>query len=432
MTTLLSSAKSDVRYWAKRVYRHKRVTRGQIFIDKHYSVSLAHDRRREQFALATSNKLEAANKARAIYRVLVAHGWEAALEEFKNKAGSDAPAASSSASNGDVTIGEFLCELRALHASRAATIDDYATSLRRVAASIAGIPSGGRGGSADTHRKWRERVDVCKLSILTTANIQKWREQFIVNAGSDPVKQRAARVSANTFLREARSLFSSRYLDGLELGLPETLGFRGVKLERRAMPRYQSSFDVFELVRAATDELATSDPEQFKAFVLAVCAGLRRAEIDKLEWARFNWGASAINVTATEFFRTKSEDSQRSVWIAPEVLQIFKGYRERAGASRFVLESTVQPTTGKAYAHYRCAQTFDKLIAWLRSKGVSGEKPLHALRKEFGSLIAQKFGISAAKEMLGHADITTTASHYLESKEKPVLSLLTPPSSKSY
>ena len=30
--------------------------------------------------------------------------------------------------------------------------------------------------------------------------------------------------------------------------------------------------------------------------------------------------------------------------------------------------------------------------------------------------------------MLGHADITTTASHYLESKEKPVLSLLTPKS----
>ena len=79
---------------------------------------------------------------------------------------------------------------------------------------------------------------------------------------------------------------------------------------------------------------------------------------------------------------------------------------------------------GRPYAHYRCAPTFDKLIAWLRSKGVTGEKPLHTLRKEFGSLIAQKFGIFAAQQMLGHSDITTTSQHYIEVKEKPILSLL--------
>ena len=47
------------------------------------------------------------------------------------------------------------------------------------------------------------------------------------------------------------------------------------------------------LVRAAVDELAEREPECFKAFVLAVMAGLRRNEIDKLEWARFNWAAGA-------------------------------------------------------------------------------------------------------------------------------------------
>ena len=62
-------------------------------------------------------------------------------------------------------------------------------------------------------------------------------------------------------------------------------------------------------------------------------------------------------------------------------------------------------------------------LTWLRAKGVDGEKPLHALRKEFGSLIAQQFGIYAAKEALGHADIATTAGHYLEVKEKPMISL---------
>jgi hypothetical protein len=42
---------------------------------------------------------------------------------------------------------------------------------------------------------------------------------------------------------------------------------------------------VAELIEAAEDELAGPEPEQFKIFVLAVMAGLRRNEIDKAEWS---------------------------------------------------------------------------------------------------------------------------------------------------
>ena len=83
----------------------------------------------------------------------------------------------------------------------------------------------------------------------------------------------------------------------------------------------------------------------------------------------------------------------------------------------------MRPIVGANWGHYRCQAIFKKLIAWLRAKGVAGEKPLHALRKEFGSLIAPQFGIYAAKQALGHADIATTAGHYLEVKEKPMIGL---------
>ena len=258
-----------------------------------------------------------------------------------------------------------------------------------------------------------------KLAILTPARIQKWREAFLVRAGNDPVKQRAARVSANTFLREARSLFSPKYTERLEtISLPAPLPFAGIKLERRSMPKYQSNFDVLGLVRAAGEELAAGEPECFKAFVLAVMTGLRRNEIDKLEWGRFNWAAGVINITPTEFFRTKSEDSTRSVWIPPEMLECFRGYYARA-QGRFVIESDVRPATDKHYDHYRAGAVFDKLIAWLRGRGVAGPKPLHALRKEFGSLIAARYGLYAAKEMLGHADIGTTASIIWNPRKSP-------------
>jgi hypothetical protein len=182
-------------------------------------------------------------------------------------------------------VGQFLTELVKLHASRAATIGAYAGSLRKIAADIAGIPSGGKGGKPENHALWRTKVEALKLSLLTPGKIQKWREDFVVRAGTDPVKIRSTRVSVNTFLREARSLFSPRYIEKLDtIVLPDLLPFSGIKLEKRSMPRYQSGFNVSTLVQAACDELAVSQPEQFKVFVLAVMSSLRRNEIDKLEW----------------------------------------------------------------------------------------------------------------------------------------------------
>jgi integrase len=404
--------KQDLRYWQARLFKEARG--GHTHIDANYSVRIAHGRRRERFQLGTANKYEAAAKARAIYLALVANGWDQTLAKFKT---AKAPV------KVDITIGEFLAELRALHASKARTLEGYTGALRMIAAGIAEIPSAGRGGSPTTRRLWRAQVDALKLALLTPARIQKWREAFLVRAGNDPVRQRAARVSVNTFLRGACSLFGPKYTAGLEtISLPAPLPFAGVKIEWRTAPKYQSTFDVLALVRAAGEELAAREPECFKAFVLAVMAGLRRNEIDKLEWARFNWAAGMINITPTEFFRTKSEDSARSVWIPPEMLEAFRGYYARA-QGRFVIESNVRPAADKHYAHYRAGAVFNKLIAWLRSRGVVGPKPLHTLRKEYGSLIAARFGIYAAKEMLGHADIGTTAQHYLEPKEKPLVAL---------
>jgi integrase len=61
---------------------------------------------------------------------------------------------------------------------------------------------------------------------------------------------------------------------------------------------------------------------------------------------------------------------------------------------------------------------FERLNDWLRSKGVSANKPLHELRKEVGAIVATTHGIYAASRYLRHADITTTARHYADQKER--------------
>jgi integrase len=405
--------KTDSRYWAGKLFKYSRTVNGQIYTDEHWSVRMGYQYRQEQFALGTANKAQAATKARAIYLDLQKGGWGAVRLEYKPKA----------LPKCEATVGNFLEALLLLHASRASTIGAYAGSLRKIAADIAGIESGGRGGNQEAHRIWRTKVEAVKLSLLTPTSIQSWKERFLVRAGTDPVKQRSARVSVNTFLREARSLFSARYIEKLDsILLPNPLPFAGIKLERRSMPRYQSTFNVAVLIQAACNQLAKTEPEQFKVFVLAIMGGLRRNEIDKLEWSRFNWSTGAVTIEPTAVFRTKSEDSVRSVGLPLEMLQLFRGYYAQR-QSAFVIESKVVPIMGKAYDHYRCAAIFDALIAWLRLQGLNGLKPLHTLRKEYGSQIAARFGIYAAKEALGHSDISVTAQHYLETKDRPIVAL---------
>jgi integrase len=415
MTKVLS--KSDVRYWLERVF--KEVTRGangRKYAQSDYSVRIRFQDRRERFQLDTPNKYEASRKAREIYGYLSAHSWEQALKKFKSSK-------IDIQSQSPTTIGEFLNALCTLHPSKTRTIQNYAGSLRKIVADLAALPSGGRGGNPQNHRIWRGKVEAVELSFLTPGKIQKWKESFLVRAGHDPIKQRSARVSVNTFLREGRSLFAPRMLEGLEgVVLPEPLPFSGVRLEKRSIPRYQSTFDVMALIRDARAELATSEPEQFKIFLLAVMTGLRRNEIDKLEWTSFNWHANTISIVPTKYFRTKSDSSTRNVWTPPEMMEIFRGFRAKTGGT-FVIESDVKPSLGKVHEHYRGLRLYSELIGWLKRHGVKGPKPLHTLRKEYGSLVAAKFGIFAAKEALGHRDIATTAMHYLEVKDKPTLGL---------
>jgi hypothetical protein len=54
----------------------------------------------------------------------------------------------------------------------------------------------------------------------------------------------------------------------------------------------------------------------------------------------------------------------------------------------------------------------------LRSQGIQGNKPLHTLRKEFGSSVCTQHGVYAASRALRHADINITSQFYVESRSK--------------
>jgi integrase len=393
--------KNDLRYWEKRVTF-------QLPASRTYSVHIQHGKRRMWINLRTANKEQAAILARKLYEDLRSLGWDEVLRRRK------APVREKKV---NVTIEEYVSAVTEKALIHPKTLDSYAAALRKIASDIAGIVHTGAPRS-----EWRAQVDNIKLASLTVEMIETWRADFIKRGSVNPIKEKSARVSANSFIGRARSLFGAdtiaRVRDLVEI--PNPIPFAGVKVEKVRVPRYRSTFDMAALLESARQELATSKPEQFKIFLLGAMAGLRRNEIDKLQWAAFRWNEGVIRIQATEFFRPKSRESEGDVLVDPELMEIFRGYHARR-RGEFVIESDSAPDNSKPYEHYRCHREFVELIGWLRSKGVVSRTPLHTLRKEFGSQINARYGLTAAQEMLRHADVAVTAAHYVENKQRSVL-----------
>ena len=174
---------------------------------------------------------------------------------------------------------------------------------------------------------------------------------------------------------------------------------------------------------AARAELKLADPEAYKAFLLGLSAGMRKAEIDLCEWRMVDAAAGVIRLEQTEWLHLKTEDSADEIAVDAEVITELRDLMpaptdQPAPWSQFILCSPRPPHPDSGRPYYRCADTFKRLNAWLRSKGVTANKPLHELRKELGALIATQHGIYAASRFLRHGDITTTARHYADQKTR--------------
>jgi integrase len=322
------------------------------------------------------------------------------------------------------TMGDFLTELRGHWSGKPKTFEDYCRSFRQIVSEIFQIKGGRNGRDRFDYINggrvaWIAKIDRIKLADVTPDKLNKWRIGFVKKAGGNPVKQRRARITCNSIMRQAKSLFSPDLLEYVTLHRPDKLPFDGVPFYERESQRYRSKIDIEALIQSAMREL---QQEELKIFLLATMAGLRRNEIDKLHWSAFRWNDGVIRIEETEHFAPKSSDGAGDVPIDEELLAMFRGWHAKA-TSAFVIEANAEPRSATTYAHYRAQSDFDALGVWLRAKGVTATKPLHELRKEFGSQICAKAGIFAASRMLRHSDIRVTAEHYLDQKERVTIGM---------
>jgi integrase len=421
-------SKTHADYWFSRIRKRSYTDRnGKVIEIADWQVRLKKDGREAWFNLGTANQAAAAKEAKRIFTFLDANGWDAALAEFKRD--SDAPPRL------NLTVGDYLIAVEVTGYLRLRTFLNYRNCLHTILSETFGVKSDDSKydyRSADNgNRKWVDRVDNIRLERVTPARVTQWQQRRIKEAGHSPAAIASAKRTANSYVRCARSLFSRDLCKRLKgVTLPTPLPFDGVELFDSGSMKYVSKVDVHVLIAAARNELKPKESEVYKAFLLALFAGMRRGEIDLAEWRMVDWRNGVIRLEETDWLHLKTQDSAGEITVDAEVLTEFRELMPLS-KSPFIISSVVtwgngktkrtrtrQPRNDSPRAYYRCAPVLNRLNEWLRSKGVTANKPLHEMRKEIGALIATQHGIYAASRFLRHSDITTTARHYAQHKAR--------------
>jgi integrase len=408
------SSKFSAQVWAAKVYRARYLRDGKWTEVSEWRVRIQHARRREDIGLGTNFREEAGRKAARFYQDIRTHGWDEALRKFRPDSGPRSL----------VTVGGYIETVSPLLKVRQRSLANYIYALRRIANDATGPRDTSKARFNPSANAWRDRADKVRLDALKPEVVEAWKAAFILEAGDSPVERQRARRSVNSYVRNARALFSRRVvkrLKKLRLPLPSPLPFEGVEMERQGSTHYVSTINAGKLMRKARETLANDDPEAWKIFLIALGAGLRRSEIDGLRWEQIDWRRRQIRVTNTESFEAKTEDSEGAVDVDASLLSRLKPLMKTARGPFVVEPETVQPK--RAGQFYRCAETFARVTTWLRANGVQGDRPLHQLRKEFGSLINETSGIHAASRALRHSDIRTTSQYYADARRRAVVNL---------
>jgi integrase len=260
---------------------------------------------RLSFPLNTSNREAAAKRAAGIYTDLVSLGIPETLAKHKG-IGKVQPAA---------TLGAWIDAARGVFDKSPTTFEAYARAARHIAASILQVERtkkrfGRKGGT------FRELADKTPVSLFTSRAVQEWKIRYVKDRGGEnPARQRAARISCNSCLRAARSLFQediAKHLPPLEM---EERPFAKVDFYPRESMKYHSKIDPSILLGKARADLGEANPEAFKILLLALGAGLRRGEIDRLLWRQIDLDGGEIHVEVTEAGGLKSADSTAKVAI---------------------------------------------------------------------------------------------------------------------
>jgi len=206
-------------------------------------------------------------------------------------------------------------------------------------------------------------------------------------------------ITTNSVVRGARSLFSRRtrkYLktQGMELDRDQVQDIMEVPLleepEKRPMiPSHDADAKALAELKGA----------HRRAYLLARYAGLRSKEIVA---ARRDWIEGTTLYVGGREFVAKSRKWRQVALPAPVVAELL------AGGDLVYLAGPNAAEVAKR-----------DMPALLKHLGFPADKPLHSVRRLFGSIVYTEQGPRQARDALGHSTQAVTDKHYARSLDVP-------------
>ena len=363
--------------------------------------------KRRQISLDTGNKQVAAERAAAVYSMAKDSGWDAAVSAFGSRR-KPTPPPPASATVGDVIR---VIEERGTHLRTSTKIRIF-SALRVISSSAAGIAGFDTRATNAAKSARRNAIDRIDLATVTPDLIRRWQREFISGTDDDlhlACKKRSSDGTIAAFSRAWTAALAPHYLDA-GLTMPPNPA-KSVRLFRLKTPRYRSDVDVGALVRDAKDQLSV---DGYKTIILMLQFGLRRAEVDRIQWQHVDLVTGQLSVEGTEAGATKTGASARVLDVSPGMIAVLAEWKE--GAIGDYVVAPLAALRSKRWSSYRADVAFEEVLRWLRLRGWDSAQPLHQLRKEFGSMVSMNFGVFEASEALGHSDVRVTAALYVSAK----------------
>lgn len=378
-------------YWLPKIYRPKYTnpdgSTGQVDF---WWVRVAHGGRRHAVSLGTADKRVAAGKAARMYGEVIGKGWDAALASIDPER--------HTARTG-TRLGDVLTTLERVDL-RDRTRANYVNCLRWWAARHLELKPGPKEYSRQSE-EWRAKLAAVPLVELSQTRIEAIRDAFIAQADGDVARERRARISAKSYLRNARAgIAAARKLGRMELSEP--IPFSGVTVNGAVTLPYRSRIDATAILRAARSELRVEDPDAYRVILLALGAGLRPGEITSLMWRNVDFTAGKVWIEIGGQWEAKTTESEAAVDVDEGLLRELLPYQ--AGPDDRVV----------------AADAGEHAVRWLRKQGMDASinKPLHTLRKEFGSIVTAGADLLTASRQLRHSSLAVTAAFYVEARKK--------------
>lgn len=406
-------SKTSIAYWKEHVFKTK--FKGEDC--PNYSARISYKGKRVSFRLATPDKERAARRAVEIYRAIADHGWEHAIEIHRPDLNTNETDNSNEKGS---TVGDLITHAVRLSDARPQTLQTYIKAFRRIVSELEGLSIPGR-FYGPAHRKWVASVDKVRLCNITPERITAWRKLYVSRHADDAQARKSASTTVNSCIRNSKALFSRKLLPLLSgvVELPSPLPFEGISQLNAGTSRYQSKIDARQILDRAEDQLRHSNPSAYLILQLALRCGLRVSEIDHLLWSSIDLQKGVIHIQSTEYHQPKSQDSEGSIDLSEQTIAMLREFLDNS-IGKFVIESADPPTTNNRNRRYRCRKALASLRHWLKTQGVTAKKPIHELRKEVGSVIAEEHGIFAASRFLRHSNIQITSDYYLDKKSKVI------------